>query len=104
MLSDGEVTVAFRLRNSGSSAGDEVPQLYVRDLVASVAWPVMALKGFTRVRLAPGETRTVTLTLDARELRLLDETGKWAVEPGEYQLLVGPSSRDIRLRGRVEVR
>ena len=104
VLSDGEVTVAFRLRNSGSSAGDEVPQLYVRDLVASVARPVMALKGFTRVRLAPGETRMVTLKLDARELRLLDENGKWAVERGEYQLLVGPSSRDVRLRGGVEVR
>ena len=81
-----------------------MPQLYVRDPVASVARPVMVLKGFTRVRLAPGEARTVTLTLDARELRVLDESGQWRVEPGEYQLLVGASSRDIRLRGRVEVR
>jgi beta-glucosidase len=104
VLSGGGVTVTFRLRNTGSRAGDEVPQLYVRDLVASVARPVMALKGFTRVRLAPGETRTVTLTLDARELRLLDENGHWTVEAGEYQLLVGASSRDIRLRGRIEVR
>ena len=86
--------MTFRLRNTGSRAGDEVPQLYVRDLVASVARPVMALKGFTRVRLAPGEARTVTLALDGRELRVLDERG----------LLVGPSSRDIRLRGRVEMR
>jgi beta-glucosidase len=104
VLSGDAVTVTFRLRNTGSRAGDEVPQLYVRDPVASVARPVMALKGFTRVRLAPGESRMVTLTLDARELRLLDENGKWTVEPGEYQLLVGPSSRDIRLRGLVEVR
>ena len=104
VLSGGEVTVTFRLRNTGSRAGDDVPQLYVRDPVASVARPVLALKGFTRVRLAPGEARTVTLTLDARELRLLDESGRWIIEPGAYQLLVGASSRDIRLRGRVEVR
>ena len=103
-LSGGEVAVTFRLRNTGSRTGDEVPQLYVRDPVASVARPVIALKGFTRVRLAPGEVRTVTLTLDARELRLLDENERWAVEPGAYHLLVGPSSRDIRLRGEIEVR
>jgi beta-glucosidase len=99
----GDVRVTFRLRNTGASAGDEVPQLYVRDPVASVARPVMALKGFTRVRLAPGEARTVTLVLDARELQLLDENGRGAVEPGTYHLLVGASSRDIRLRGQVEV-
>ncbi|HEX6089747.1 MAG TPA: glycoside hydrolase family 3 N-terminal domain-containing protein [Gemmatimonadales bacterium] len=104
VLSEGPLTVTFRVRNTGGRASDEVPQLYVRDPVASVARPVMALKGFTRVRLAPGEARTVTLTLDARELRVLDESGQWRVEPGEYQLLVGASSRDIRLRGRVEVR
>jgi beta-glucosidase len=98
-LSGGEVKVSFRLRNTGTRAGEEVPQLYVRDPVATVARPVLALKGFTRVRLAPGEARTVTLVLDAWELRLLDESGRWTVEPGEYQLLVGASSRDIRLRG-----
>ncbi len=104
VVSGGGVTVTFRLRNTGSRAGDEVPQLYMRDLVASVARPVMALKGFTRVRLGPGEVRTVTLALHARELRVLDESGRWVVEPGEHQLLVGPSSRDIRLRGPVKVR
>jgi beta-glucosidase len=103
VLSGGEVTVTFRLHNTGSRAGDEVPQLYVRDLVASVARPVRALKGFSRVRLEAGEARTVTLRLDARELRMLDEAGDWTVEPGVYQLLVGASSRDIRLRGEIEV-
>ena len=75
----------------------------MRDPVASVARPVLALKGFTRVRLAPGEARTVSLVLDARELQLLDESGRWTLEPGEYQLLVGASSRDIRLRGRLAI-
>ena len=102
--SGGDVTVTFRLRNTGSFAGDEVPQLYVRDPLASVARPVMALKGFARVRLAPGETRTVALTLDPRELRLPDGRGRGAVEPGAYHLLVGASSRDIRLRAQVEIR
>ena len=102
--SGGDVTVTFRLRNTGGYAGDEVPQLYVRDPVASVARPVLALKGFARVRLAPGETRTVTLTLEPGELRLPDGRGRGAVEPGAYHLLVGASSRDIRLRGEVEVR
>jgi hypothetical protein len=55
-------------------------------------------------RLAPGEARMVSLTLDARELRMLDDAGDWTVEPGVYQLLVGASSRDIRLRGEIEVR
>lgn len=100
----GRATVTFRVRNTGTRAGDEVPQLYARDVVASVARPVLALKGFTRVRLAPGEARTVTLTLDARELRMLDEEMRWIVEPGRYRVLVGASSRDIRLRGEVEVR
>jgi beta-glucosidase len=99
----GDVTVTFRLRNTGSRTGDEVPQLYLRDPVASVARPILALKGFTRVRLAPGEARMVSLVLDGRELQMLDEGGRWAVEPGTYHLLIGASSRDIRLRGQVEV-
>ncbi|MGE5926064.1 MAG: glycoside hydrolase family 3 N-terminal domain-containing protein [Gemmatimonadota bacterium] len=103
-LPGGDVAVSFLLRNTGDRPGDDVPQLYVRDAVASVARPVMALGGFTRVRLAPGEVRTVTLTVDARDLRLLDEHGQWVTEPGQYDLLVGTSSRDIRLRGEVEVR
>lgn len=101
---DGRVAVSFRVRNTGPRAGDEVPQLYVRDLVASVARPVLALKAFARVSLAPGEARTVTLTLDARELALLDEAGRWRVEPGAYRMLVGASSRDLRLRGELTVR
>lgn len=103
-LSGGQVKVTFILGNTGTRAGDEVPQLYVRDPVASVARPIMALKGFTRVHLGPGESRKVTLVLDTRELRLLDDRGGWTVERGAYDLLVGASSRDIRLRGRVEVR
>jgi beta-glucosidase len=101
---DGRVTISFRLRNTGTRVGEEVPQLYLRDVLASVARPVLELKGFTRVRLAPGEARTVTFTVDARELRFLDASGRWVVEPGTTRVLIGASSRDLRLRGEFEVR
>ena len=101
---DGRLSIAFRVRNTGARAGDEVPQLYLRDVLASVARPVLELKGFTRVRLAPGEARTVRFTLDARDLRFPDPSGRWVIEPGTTRVLVGASSRDIRLRGAFEVR
>ena len=104
MSTSGHTTVSFRVRNTGSRMGDEVPQLYVRDVLASVARPVMQLKGFTRIRLAPGEEREVAFSLDARELRMLDERMNWIVEPGTTRILVGASSKDIRLRGDLIVR
>lgn len=101
--SAGRATISFRVRNTGSRAGDEVPQLYVKDVLASVARPVMELKGFTRVHLTPGEEREVTFMLDARDLRFLDARMQWVVEPGTYRILVGASSMDIRLRGDLEI-
>jgi len=100
----GAARVTFRVRNVGSRAGDEVPQLYVRPVVSPVAQPVMALKAFSRFRLAPGEERLVTLALDARALRIIDEHMRWTVPAGTTMVLVGTSSRDIRLRGRLLVR
>ena len=93
----------FRVRNSGTRAGDEVVQLYVRDVLASVAQPVRALKGFTRVHLEPGESRWVTFALGTNELRLLDRDMKWVVEPGVFRVMIGSSSKDIRLRGELTV-
>jgi beta-glucosidase len=95
--------ISFRVRNTGSRAGAEVPQLYVRDVLASVTRPVMELKGFSRVTLAPGESREVSFTLRGRDLRFLDERMRWVVEPGVTRILVGASSRDIRLRGSLEI-
>jgi beta-glucosidase len=92
-------TIRFRVRNAGSRAGDEVPQLYMKDVLASVARPVMELKGFTRLRLAPGEEQAVTLRVPMHELRFLDEQMRWVLEPGTFRVLVGASSMDIRLRG-----
>jgi beta-glucosidase len=101
---DGAVTVRCRIRNSGTRAGDEVVQLYVRDVLASVARPVMELRGFTRVHLRPGEEREISVRLGRDDFRMLDERMQWVVEPGVFRILVGSSSKDIRLRGHVVVR
>ncbi len=98
------VTVRATITNTGPRAGDEVVQLYVRDLLASVARPVTMLRGATRIHLTPGESREVTFTLGAEHLRMLDEGMRWIVEPGTFRVLVGASSKDIRLRGDFQVR
>ena len=100
----GTATVRCAVKNTGSRAGDEVVQLYVRDVLASVARPVMELKGFARVALAPGESKEVRFTLGPDELRMLDRGMHWIVEPGVFRLMVGSSSKDIRLRGELSVR
>jgi len=100
----GRVTVQCMVKNTGDRIGDEVVQLYVRDVLASVARPVMELKGFARVRLNPGATQQVTFTLGPSHLRMLDVDRKWIVEPGVFRVMVGASSKDIRLRGQFTVR
>ena len=98
-----EVTVTCAVQNTGARAGEEVVELYLRDLVASVARPVMELRRFSRIRLAPGESRDVTFRLGPSDLGLLDAGMRRVVEPGTFRVLVGASSEDIRLRGEFEV-
>jgi beta-glucosidase len=74
-------------------------QLYVKDVVSSVTTPVLQLRGFRKVALQPGETTTVTLTLTPHDLALYDREMKRVVEPGEFEVMLGASSADIRLRG-----
>lgn len=100
----GTASVTFSIRNTGAMAGDEVAQLYVRDMLASVARPVMELRGFERIHLAPRESREVRLSLGPRDLRMLDRNRQWVVEPGGFSVMVGASSKDIRLRGELVVR
>jgi beta-glucosidase len=104
MLATGTATVRCTVKNTGKVAGDEVVQLYVHDVLASVARPVMMLEGFARVRLDPGEERVVAFTLSTPELQMLDASLHWIVEPGSFRIMVGSSSRDIRLRGELVVR
>lgn len=86
------------IKNTGTRDGDEVVQLYVRDLFSSVAQPVKALKGFQRIYLKAGEERQVSFWITPEKLQLLDTHMKWMVEPGDFRIMIGSSSKDIRLR------
>ena len=95
-------TVKFTVTNTGKVAGAEVAQVYVHDDQASVKRPEKELKGFQKVFLQPGESKTVTLTLNTNAFQFYDEAKKaWVLEPGKFGVLVGGSSRDIRLTGNV---
>jgi beta-glucosidase len=83
------VTVSAEVENSGQVAGDEVVQLYVRDVAASEPVPRVQLAGFSRIHLAPGEKRTVQFTVTAEQMSFADEAGKWVTEPGDFEVWVG---------------
>jgi len=100
---EGVIRVRADIRNVGERSGEEVVQLYVRDVLASVARPVMELKGFKKIRLDPGALATVEFTLPAQDLAMLDSEMRWVVEPGTFRIMVGRSSRDIRLRDHIDV-
>jgi beta-glucosidase len=100
----GEVEVAADVRNSGDREGEEVAQLYIRDVVATVSRPVKELRGFEKVALKPGEGKTVRFKLTREDLTMLDRSLKPVVEPGVFQVMVGHSSADIRLTGEFEVK
>lgn len=94
-----KATVRLKVTNTGKRAGDEVVQLYTRDVVSSVTTYEKNLAGFERVHLQPGETKEVVFTIDRKHLELLDAHMKWVVEPGDFILMAGASSEDIRLNG-----
>jgi beta-glucosidase len=100
---DGTVEVAVDVANVGKRKGTEVVQLYLRDPVASVVVPVQRLRGFEKVALGAGDTRTVRFTLRPADLALLDAGLRWTVEPGTFEVAVGSSSRKLPLTGRFEV-
>jgi len=90
------VKVSVDVRNTGAVAGDEVVQLYVRDVASSVTRPVKELKGFRRVTLQPGATTTVEFTLGKEAFAYWNETMQYAVEPGEFRIMAGPNSVDLK--------
>jgi beta-glucosidase len=98
-----EVMVSACVTNSGDRAGDEVVQLYVRHPDATVPRPIKELKGFKRTHLKPGECKRVTFTLHTHQLGYYDEAMRYAVHPGAVEVLVGSSSRDLPLAGRIEI-
>jgi hypothetical protein len=106
-LSDSELLpgeslqISLDVTNTGERAGKEVVQLYVRDIESRLMRPPKELKGFQKIALKPGETKRVNFTLSADALSYYDDVrGRWIVEPGEFEVLVGHSSQDIRLSAR----
>lgn len=94
-----KATVRLKVTNTGKRAGDEVVQLYTRDILSSVTTYEKNLAGFERIHLKPGESKEVVFTLDRKHLELLNADMKWTVEPGEFAIMAGASSEDIRLNG-----
>jgi beta-glucosidase len=97
------VNISLRVKNVGKVAGDEVVQLYTRDEVASTPRPVKELKGYRRLALRPGESRTLTFHLAVDQLAFYDNNLKLVLEPGKIDVMLGSSSQDIRLCGEIEI-
>ena len=96
-------TVRLKVTNTGKRAGDEVVQLYIRDVLSSITTYKKNLAGFQRIHLEPGEAQELSFTIDRKHLELLDADMKWVVEPGDFVLMAGASSEDIRLNGTLTV-
>ncbi len=99
----GKVQISVDIQNVGDRKGDEVVQLYMHDVVASVTRPFKELKGFNRITLKPQEKKTVTFVLTQEQLSFLDQNMKSVVEPGTIEVMIGSSSEDIRLKSSFEV-
>jgi beta-glucosidase len=98
------LTVTFDITNTGSRDGDEIAQLYIRDVEASVPVPIKQLRGFHRLPIPRGETRTVSLSVKVSTIGFWDEAAnQWKVEPGKFEVMVGASSEDLRLCGEFTV-
>lgn len=103
LTTKGVVKVEFTLKNTGKFEGAEVVQLYVKDLITSVSQPVISLKGFQKISLKPGESKKVTFTITPKELQILNAQNKWVVEPGDFRIMIGSSSKDLRLKRNITV-
>lgn len=100
---NGNIEISFEVSNTGSRTGDEVVQLYVRDKISSVISYDSQLRGFERITLKQGETKRVDFVLQPEDLELLDKNMNWIVEAGEFDVLIGSSSEDIRLKSTFEL-
>lgn len=98
-----EFDVSFDVTNTGSRDGDEVPQLYIHDEQASVAQPVMQLRAFDRKNIKAGETRHFSFNIGPEQLYVVNRDMKEVVEPGDFTVMVGPSSDNIVLKGTITV-
>ena len=96
MTPSGNITAAVTVTNTGKMEGAEVVQLYIRDMVGSIARPVQELKGFERINLKPGESRTVRFTINADLLKFYNKDLEYVCEPGDFEVMVGPDSRNVQ--------
>ncbi|HSU28428.1 MAG TPA: glycoside hydrolase family 3 N-terminal domain-containing protein [Chitinophagaceae bacterium] len=96
--SPGSTIVSFTIKNIGTKPGDEVAQLYIRDILSSVGRPIMELKGFQRIHLAAGESNRISFEITPEMLSMLNNKMEEIVEPGDFRIMIGSSSRDIRLK------
>ena len=97
MTADDTISFTVNVKNTGTCEGQEVVQLYISDKKSSLPRPIKELKGFKKVRLAPGEEKAVTLTIDRKALSFFDDTRhEWVAEPGKFEAIIGSSSKDIR--------
>ena len=98
LKAQANIEVSFKIKNTGKREGDEVVQMYLKDKVSSVTTYESMLRGFDRVHLKPNETKTIYFTLTPSDLELLDIDMNWTVEPGDFEILIGASSVDIKLK------
>jgi beta-glucosidase len=101
---DKEIIVSFEIKNSGKREGKEIAQVYIRDVESSLERPFKELKGFGKVGLKPGETKRLIIKLDKRAFQFYDPVKmEWVAEPGKFEILIGSSSKDIRLKGEIKL-
>ena len=101
---NGDIQISVNITNTGKVKGDEVVQLYIKDIISSVTVYEMQLRGFERIKLDPGEKKRLNFLLKPADLMLLDRNMNWVVEPGEFEILIGSSSTDIRERKKFTIR
>ncbi len=101
--SNETIKVSFQLSNVGKVAGEEVVQLYLKDKFGSVVRPVLELRDFQKVKLNAGETKTIEFTIDKEKLSFYNDKLEWGAEPGDFELMIGTSSADIKLRSNFEL-
>jgi beta-glucosidase len=96
MNTTGKITATFTLTNTGNYDGEEVVQLYIRDIVASIARPVKELKGFQKIFLKKGESKSVSFTITLNDLKFYNSSLKYVAEPGDFKIFIGPNSQDLK--------
>ncbi len=102
-MSDDQIEASVTITNTGKYDGEEIVQLYLRDIVGSIARPVEELKDFKKIKLSAGESKTIKFIIDKEKLSFYNQNYEWIAEPGEFDLMIGASSRDIRLKDHFEL-